>query len=336
MWGSFDLASLQAELDKFAAELHATEAESRRISYLWIGGGALAVLLLCGGIVWLITRGQTQRIYALKAQAEKFRDADFGEPLPVSSGDELGALARVFNDMRDKLRATTISRDYVDSILSGMNEAIIVTNAAGRIKRVNSATTHLLGYDEEELQGTSIDFLVNTERSKSLAGDSPSGLPRESIFESKYGESIPVSYTCSTISGDSEGTGDRIFAAQNITERQRAEKRIRYLARIDALTKVPNRMQFQHLLQRAHQHRSAPDHGLFLGQHEANRHERDAVTVQRDDRLAVRGRGPLADPHHARLGRAIDIGIEQPDLAPLPGQRHRKICRNGGFTHAPL
>ena len=55
LWGSFDLASLQAELDKFAAELHATEAESRRISYLWIGGGALAVLLLCGGIVWLIT-----------------------------------------------------------------------------------------------------------------------------------------------------------------------------------------------------------------------------------------------------------------------------------------
>src|SRR5690606_23757189 len=39
--------------------------------------------------------------------------------------------------------------------------------------------------------------------------------------------------------------------AQNITERRRAEQRIRYLARIDALTKVPNRMQFQHLLQRA-------------------------------------------------------------------------------------
>ena len=44
---------------------------------------------------------------------------------------------------------------------------------------------------------------------------------------------------------------DRIYAAQNITERRRAEQRIRYLARIDALTKVPNRMQFQHLLQRA-------------------------------------------------------------------------------------
>jgi diguanylate cyclase (GGDEF)-like protein len=48
-----------------------------------------------------------------------------------------------------------------------------------------------------------------------------------------------------------ETGGDRIYAAQNITERRKAEQRIRYLARIDALTKVPNRMQFQHLLQRA-------------------------------------------------------------------------------------
>ena len=33
-------------------------------------------------------------------------------------GDLLGDLAEVFNDMRDKLQSTTISRDYVDSVLS--------------------------------------------------------------------------------------------------------------------------------------------------------------------------------------------------------------------------
>jgi hypothetical protein len=38
----------------------------------------------------------------------------------------------------------------------------------------------------------------------------------------------------------------------------------------------------QHLLQRAHQHRAAPDHGLFLGQHEADGHAGDAMGLQRE------------------------------------------------------
>jgi len=249
--GSFELSQLRAESRAFAAEISAQKIQGRRTRYVWIDMASLIMLLACGVVIWLIARNQTVRIRQLQRQAEELRDSDYNESLPQTRGDALGELAVVFNDMRDRLRSTTISRDYVDSILSGMSEAIIVTSSDGTIKRINRATTLLLGYNEDELVGASIDIVVSQDKSGSLAEVGPSGVPKEAFFDNKHGDAIPVSYTCSVINGRDGESEDRIYAAQNTTERRRSEQRIRYLARIDALTKIPNRMQFQHLLQRA-------------------------------------------------------------------------------------
>ena len=263
--GFFDLQEMLAESRAFEAELLRKESQSRHISYLWIGSGTLATLLLCLGVVWMIMRNHTARIHELRDQAHKLSGSDFGEALPLTQGDALGELATVFNEMRERLRTTTISRDYVESILSGMNEAIVITSSDGTIKRMNRATTVLLDYEEDELLGTSIDFIVDQKRTGSLVEDGNSNVPQEAFFESKFGETIPVSYTCSVVETEGGLSNDRIYAARNITERKRTEQRIRYLARIDALTKVPNRMQFQHLLQRtiARARRSAGPLCLF-------------------------------------------------------------------------
>jgi len=249
--GCFDLASLARESEAFEEQLVALGTQSRHQSFLWIAAATLVTIVLCGFVIWLVARLQAERIRALKVQAEKLSDADFGEPLKVGGGDLLGDLAAVFNNMRDKLRRTTVSRDYVDSVLSSMNEAIIVTSPGGIITRINAATKRMLGYPADELVGHHIDIIVDSAKGDTLATNTGTGVPSDAYLLSRSGERIPISYTSSSIETAGDFNGHRIYAAQNITERRKSEKRIRYLARTDALTKVPNRMQFQHLLQRA-------------------------------------------------------------------------------------
>lgn len=248
---SFALDALIAESEAFEEQLVALGTQSQKASLAWIGGATIFTLVLCGFVIWIIARMQAQRIKDLKIQAEKLSDADYGEPLDVVRGDLLGDLAAVFNDMREKLKRTTISRDYVDSVLSSMSEAIIVTSSEGLITRVNGATTRMLGYSENELVGHHIDVIVDQNKGGALEANSHTDVPREAFLMASSGDRIPVSYTSSSINAEGDFNGHKIYAAQNITERRRAEQRIRYLARIDALTKIPNRMQFQHLLQRA-------------------------------------------------------------------------------------
>jgi len=248
---SFSTDVLIAESEAFEEQLVTLGTQSQNVSFMWIGAATLVTLVICGFVIWMVARMQAQRIRELKIQAEKLSDSDFGEPLKVLQGDLLGDLAAVFNEMRDKLKHTTISRNYVDSVLSSMNEAIIVTEDNGKITRINAATSRMLGYTDDELIGHHIDLIIDKQKGGSLRAGSEIGVPREAFLMSKSGTRIPVSYTSSLIDTQSDIHGHRIYAAQNISERRKAEQRIRYLARIDALTKVPNRMQFQHLLQRA-------------------------------------------------------------------------------------
>jgi diguanylate cyclase (GGDEF)-like protein/PAS domain S-box-containing protein len=227
-------------------------ARHRLWQVLAVGGAGCALALVAAiGLAWWAGRRLSGPIDALSKAVDRIGRGDFSRPFDVARHDEIGDLQAALERMRHYLRQTMIHRGYLANVLSSMNDAVFVTSPEGMIRIANRAACKLLGYVEEELVGRSIiSILDDRERDQfdlALASQSTG----ETVVRTRQGQTIPVSFAGSAISSEDPQFQGTIFVARDITERKRAERRIRYLARYDALTKVPNRMQFQHLLQQA-------------------------------------------------------------------------------------
>ena len=78
----------------------ATAVETVRDRLLGASAVALAVALLAG---FFLSRAIARRVRAVESAARDLAAGRPTEPLPVTSDDELGSLARAFNDMQEKL-----------------------------------------------------------------------------------------------------------------------------------------------------------------------------------------------------------------------------------------
>jgi len=238
------LAGLRQQLDRAQDQNFAEFAFAALLACLLLIFASLVV-------AWLMARRVERPITALIKNADRIGQGDYTRPFGVVRKDELGELQEALERMRQKLRQTTITKNYLNIVLNSMNDAVLVTSPDGTIKGINDAARKLLGYPEEEILGKSILHVIAESERPGFAIDQAAQETRETVVSTRSGQTIPVSFSGSQITTEDPQFQGNIFVARNITERKRAERRIRYLARYDALTKVPNRMQFQHLLQQS-------------------------------------------------------------------------------------
>jgi diguanylate cyclase (GGDEF)-like protein/PAS domain S-box-containing protein len=201
---------------------------------------------------------------ALMRSAERIGAGHYAEPVQPSGVPEISALEDSLERMRQALTGTTISRDYLDTLLNSMSDAVLVTSPDGRVRTANRAAAALLGYGAEALIGLDFMLLVADQHREAFEPERVVREPGETVVCTANGQTIPVSVSASELSSSDPRFQGRIFVLRDITERKRAERRIRYLARFDALTKMPNRMQFQHLLHQAIARGLRQDRGLVL------------------------------------------------------------------------
>jgi len=220
--------------------------------WLWIIGlaGALIAIALCV-VADVLGKRLERPIVELIRSAERIGAGDYSRPFKVTSNDEIADLEAALDRMQQKLRQTTINADYLTTVLNGIDAAVLLIAPSGDITRANEAAVQLFGYPEAEIAGKSFLALLAPNERASFQLHAPEGETRETVITTRSGQTIPVSLSGQALVADDPQLQGTIFVIRNITERKRAERRIRYLARYDALTKIPNRMQFQHMLQQA-------------------------------------------------------------------------------------
>jgi diguanylate cyclase (GGDEF)-like protein/PAS domain S-box-containing protein len=233
------------------AQFESTQRAQLRKALLLAGALGLTALAVGLTLAWWAGRRVRDPISMLIKSADRIAQGDYSRPLEVGRRDELGELQAALERMRQKLRQTTINKNYLTNVLGSMTDAVFVTSPDGVIRMANQSACKLLAWGEEELVGRTILSIFDERERGEFDMLRASQDTRETVVKTRHGQTIPVAITGSQITTDDPQYQGTIFVVRNVTERKRAERRIRYLARYDALTKVPNRMQFQHLLQQA-------------------------------------------------------------------------------------
>ena len=143
------------------------------------------------------------------------------------SDDEVARLAATFEQLRERLRATLVSRDRLDDLLASMINAVLVIgrwgDALGVIEVANPAACRLLGYREGDLVGRPAREVMGSGSAQPpwldrlRVGESVGAIEKELIAAD--GRRIPVLFTAAPLRG--EEAGQIVCVAQDVTEWKR-------------------------------------------------------------------------------------------------------------------
>ena len=127
-------------------------------------------------------------IHELAEAADRIRAGDLSVRAPVSSHDEVGLLARNFNQMAEELeQQVTLLREFQNYFDLSL-DMLCIAGTDGFFKRVNPAFERILGWTSEELMARKfLDYVHEDDLKKTQAEISrlAKGLPTIS-FENRY------------------------------------------------------------------------------------------------------------------------------------------------------
>ncbi len=226
-------------------------AQTKRDAWFYLAQ-TLTLLLLLGLILNRIYgRLLTRRLARIDQAARQFAIDQRPQTLAVTGRDEIGRLAatlsRMMNQLHERQLALSESeqllRDLVDTAPIGM----LVVDRELRVLQANPAAAALFGCTPEELVGNLPDDRLTERDATARLRSTPANTTLE-LTGRRNGKDVPLEISCTPF--QRYGVRHFLVLLRDISDRLRAEQRLRFLAHFDPLTQLANR---NYLMQRLDQ-----------------------------------------------------------------------------------
>ncbi|MCX7162000.1 MAG: PAS domain-containing protein, partial [Rhodocyclales bacterium] len=203
----------------------------------------LFLTLLAGGLIWWMLKRQLSPLVATAGAMVALSETDrIPPPLPVTSQDEVGQLAGGFNRLIEtwsqRENALKESQESLAITLHSIGDAVIATDPAGRITRMNTTAERLSGWTLADAMGhpmSEIFRIVNADTREPVANpfelvmehERVVGLANHTVLLARDGQEYQIADSAAPIRNAERKIVGVVLVFSDVTERYRMEKSLR-------------------------------------------------------------------------------------------------------------
>jgi PAS domain S-box-containing protein len=268
-----DSAFLQVSWSRMAVQSQGLVSDASRLSQLLHQQmdrlrerrAALTYIMVClFGLFLLASYRLTYRrilksIATLQAGTAVVGSGDLDFTIGEKKNDEIGELSHAFNQMTTNLKTVTASkadlekevtqrkqaeddlrrqREWLRVTLTSIGDAVMATDAEGRITFLNPVAVTLTGWQAEEVLGQPIQsvFRIINEKTHIPAGDLVAqvlsekgviGLANDTALVTKDGREVPIEDSAAPILDAAGKVTGVVLVFHDVTQKRRAQKALR-------------------------------------------------------------------------------------------------------------
>jgi len=201
--------------------------QKQKLGFSMVGLGVMLAITIS---IWMSVT-LTRRIRLVTDAVIGLAEGNLHHRIPAFNDPSLDLLARAFNEMADKLgqkeaalRATSVSRNFLDEIINSMSDSLIIIDSESKITMTNSATCRILQRDTDELLGQPIHSIIASVNPEIIQ---QSQHTMELDYQTGCSQLTPMLVNISTLSPlNQKDQNSLILVAHDIRERKQAEQEI--------------------------------------------------------------------------------------------------------------